>query len=102
MGAAAPRQPSLLRYSATLHKLVPSPASSFLPQHAKSHTKANLKDVLRTLSAGGLKVGGLPGTKRVLAERLPAVLGWAVEQGRNIAMDGADAADVHAVRARGT
>ena len=71
-----------------------SPASAFLPQHAKSRTKANLKDMLCMLSAGDLKVGGLSGTKRVLAERLCGVVDWVVEEGRDIAKD-----DVGAVEA---
>ena len=97
LGAAIPRQPSLLCYFATLYNLASNPATAFLPQNAKTHTKAHLKDVLLALSAGGLKVGGVQGTKRVLAERLSAVLNWVIEHGRDVSLGGEDETNEAAV-----
>ena len=47
-------------------------------------------------SVGDLKGGELSGTKRVLAERLSAVVDWVVEEGRDIAKDDVGAVDADA------
>ena len=82
LGHAAPEWPSMLEYFKTLHHQLGDPTTASFAQNAKSHTKAHLKDVLQILARTGVKLGGLSGTKQVLAERLARVLSWVTKAGR--------------------
>ena len=81
-GMAAPHTPSVLEYYKSLRQLYGASANAFLPQNAKTHTKARVIDVLRVLSRGGARLGGLAGSKTVLAQRLATVLSWVIDAGR--------------------
>ena len=56
--------------------------AAFLPQNGKTHTKRRIQHVLRMFSRGGARLGGLAGSKTILAERLAFVLNKVIEAGQ--------------------
>jgi hypothetical protein len=74
---------SLLSYFAVLRHFLGSAGDASKPQYRRTHTKAALQEVLRCLSRGKYKIGGLQGSKQKLAERIAYVIGMVIEDARD-------------------
>ena len=95
---SAPEVPSMMNYYSSLAGQVGDASMAAFAQNAKSHTKARLTEILRILSRTGHKLGGITGSKQVLAERLAKVLAWVLDAGRQTPStkekdDGSDSSD---------
>ena len=81
-GNAAPNPPYFLNYFDNLQELYGDSKVIAYSQNAKTHSKTRITSILRALSRAGARLGGLTGTKTILAERLASALQQIVEAGR--------------------
>jgi hypothetical protein len=88
VGACPPSQKTLISYFQTLHRQCHSAHLAGQPQNKKSHVKANYVQVIHYLQQGGRNLGGVTGTKQILAERLANILRCVIQAGsRGEALD---------------
>jgi DNA replication protein DnaC len=81
VGCCPPSEVNMMSYFDRLHHQCGSAKVAFQPQHKKSHVKAAFVKAIKTLQEGARNMGGVTGSKLVLAERLACILNCVIQAG---------------------
>jgi hypothetical protein len=82
IGSCPPSDVNFISYFRILHRQCHSANLAWQPQNAKTHVKASYVRVIQFLQQGARSLGGVSGSKQILAERLAKVLDTVIQAGR--------------------
>ena len=81
VGCCPPSEVNMMSYFDRLHHQCGNAKVAFQPQNKKSHVKTAFVKAIKTLQEGGRNMGGVTGSKLVLAERLASILNCVIQAG---------------------